>query len=75
MGKLKQEYNEDNEEKDRQTLNIFRNMKLLGEEARRREVVAYYNKCKEVYDLVYYDWRDLKRSYIDYEMTTRDHEN
>jgi len=34
-------------------------MKLLGDEAKKREIKTYYNKCKSIYDMVYYDWRDV----------------
>ena len=43
-------------------------MKLLGDEAKKREVGKYYSICKKVHDLVYYDWRDLKKSYFQLQM-------
>lgn len=40
-------------------------MKLLGDESKKREIGKYYAACKKVHDLVYYDWRDLKKSYFE----------
>ncbi len=42
-------------------------MKLLGDEARKRELTKFYNRARKVYDEVYNEWRELKKSYIEYE--------
>eukprot|EP00347_Sterkiella_histriomuscorum_P023231 403335448 len=62
LDQLRFEYIEDKEEKDKLSYNIFRNMKLLSDEARKREINSYYQIVKKTYDMVYFDWRELQKS-------------
>ena len=40
----------------------------MSEEAKKREILTFYKKCKIIYDEVYYEWRDVKKAYYDYVM-------
>lgn len=42
-------------------------MKLVGEETRKRELFKFYAKTRDIYDEVYFEWRDLQKSYIEYD--------
>lgn len=56
----------DKNEKDKQSQNIFRGMKLLGDEAKKREIATFYKKCKSTYDEVYFEWREIKKACFEY---------
>ena len=50
LDELKNEYIIDKNEKDKHSQNIMRSLKLLGEEAKKREMISYYKKSKVIYD-------------------------
>ena len=59
------------EEKDKHSVNIFKCMKLIGEETKKWELTHFYKKARDVYDEVYREWRELQKSYIDYELINK----
>ena len=44
---------------------MYRGLKLLSEEAKKREISGYYKKCKQMYDEAYFEWRDVKKQYLE----------
>lgn len=57
LDELKNEYIIDKTEKDKHSQNLMRSLKLLSEEAKKREILTYYRRCKAIYDIAYYEWR------------------
>ena len=56
----------DKSEKDAHSENMFKGLRLLGEESKKREVHRFYKRCKSYYDEVYQRWRDVVKSYLEY---------
>ena len=63
------------EEKDKLSVNIFKCMKLIGAETKRWELTNFYKKARDVYDEVYREWRELQKSYIEYEFLQKGQQN
>eukprot|EP00347_Sterkiella_histriomuscorum_P011162 403373515 len=63
LNELKNEYMMDTNQKDKLGTDMFRGLKLLGEESKKREITKFYKSAKSYYDQIYFNWRDLVKSY------------
>ncbi|CDW82423.1 UNKNOWN [Stylonychia lemnae] len=72
LNEIKNEYLNDPCDKDSYSQNLFKFMKLLGEESKKREVTKFYKYAKSYYDQIYFNWRDVIKSYneLDFIMRT-----
>ncbi len=69
------EYLSDKNEKDRISQNLYRGLKILGDEAKRREIALFYKKCRSIYDEVYYEWRELSKALNDLILSSKQNQN